>query len=84
LDPAFDITPARYITGIINEEGLLDPKDIKKYKMIKFEELNWKELDALDREKTIFFLPISPMEEHGPHLSLGTDLFSARDAAAEA
>ena len=49
--------------------------------MIKFEELNWKELDEFDREKTVFFLPISPMEEHGPHLPLGTDLFSARDAA---
>ncbi len=41
--------------------------------MIKFEELNWKELDEFDREKTVFFLPISPMEEHGPHLPLGTD-----------
>ncbi|RLF30549.1 MAG: hypothetical protein DRJ99_02240, partial [Thermoplasmata archaeon] len=38
----------------------------------RFEELNWMEIDSLDRDKTIFFQPISPMEEHGPHLPVGT------------
>jgi creatinine amidohydrolase len=53
-------------------------------KVIQLEELNWKQIDALDREKTIIFIPISPLEEHGPHLPVGTDLLTARDAAKEA
>lgn len=53
-------------------------------KIIKFEELSWKQIDALEKNKTIFFLPISPLEEHGPHLPVGTDLLTVRDAATEA
>jgi creatinine amidohydrolase len=56
----------------------------KESKIIKFEELTWKQIDKLDRNKTIFFLPISPMEEHGPHLPVGTDLLTVNDAASEA
>jgi creatinine amidohydrolase len=52
--------------------------------MIQLEELSWKQLDAYDRSKTIIFIPISPLEEHGPHLPVGTDLLTARDAAKEA
>jgi creatinine amidohydrolase len=46
--------------------------------------LSWKQLDALNREKTIIFIPFSPLEEHGPHLPIGTDLLTARDSAKEA
>jgi len=53
-------------------------------KIIQLEELSWKQLDALDRTKTIVFIPLSPLEEHGPHLPIGTDLLTARDAAKEA
>ncbi len=53
-------------------------------KIIKFATLNWKQIDELDRDKTIFFLPISPMEEHGPHLPVGTDLLTAIDGSIEA
>ena len=53
-------------------------------KIIQLEELNWKEIEKLDKEKTIFFIPISPLEEHGPHLPVGTDLLTAIDAAKEA
>jgi creatinine amidohydrolase len=53
-------------------------------KIIQLEELSWKQIDSLNREKTIFFIPISPLEEHGPHLPVGTDLLTARDAAREA
>jgi len=38
----------------------------------------------LDKSKTIFFIPLSPLEEHGPHLPVGTDLITTRDAAKEA
>lgn len=53
-------------------------------KIIKFEEMSWKKIDEMDKSKTIFFLPISPLEEHGPHLPVGTDLLTVRDAANEA
>ena len=46
--------------------------------------MNWKEIDRLPRDKTVFFLPISPMEEHGPHLPVGTDFLTARDTAKDA
>lgn len=53
--------------------------------IFRFEELNWKELDAMDRSATMFFLPVSPLEEHGPHLPIGVDFihadFFAREAA---
>ncbi len=53
-------------------------------KLIQLEELSWKAIESLDKEKTLFFIPISPLEEHGPHLPVGTDLLTARDAAKEA
>jgi creatinine amidohydrolase len=53
-------------------------------KIIQLEELSWKQIDSLNREKTIVFIPFSPLEEHGPHLPVGTDLLTARDAAKEA
>jgi creatinine amidohydrolase len=53
-------------------------------KIIKFEELSWKKIQELNKNKTIFFLPISPLEEHGPHLPVGTDLLTVRETANEA
>jgi eIF-2B alpha/beta/delta-like uncharacterized protein len=29
-NPAFDVTPARYITGIITERGILKPREIRR------------------------------------------------------
>jgi creatinine amidohydrolase len=48
------------------------------------ENLSWPEFNELARERTIIFIPLSPVEEHGPHLPLGTDFFSARDIAERA
>jgi creatinine amidohydrolase len=42
------------------------------------EELTWPQLEALDRARTVVFVPISPVEEHGPHLPLGTDMYTCR------
>lgn len=52
--------------------------------MLKFEELTWEEIQTLDRGNTCLFLPLSPIEAHGPHLPVGTDIFGARDFAAKA
>jgi len=53
-------------------------------KITRIEEMNWKQIDVLNRNTTIFFLPISPLEEHGPHLPVGTDVFITEAVAKEA
>ncbi|MBI2945884.1 MAG: creatininase family protein [Candidatus Wallbacteria bacterium] len=45
--------------------------------LLRLEELTWRALLDLPRDQTIVFVPISPIEEHGPHLPLGCDLFDA-------
>jgi hypothetical protein len=40
----------------------------------KLEELTAPEVDALDRNRTVFILPVGMLEIHGPHLPIGTDL----------
>ncbi len=44
-------------------------------KLLRLEELAYPDVQNLDRQKTIFFLRFSIMEEHGPHLPIGTDWF---------
>jgi len=41
----------------------------------KLEELTWPQIDALDRQRTLFILPVGMIEEHGPHLPVGSDTF---------
>ncbi len=43
----------------------------------KLEELSAPAVGNLDRNKTAFFVPISPLEGHGPHLPVGLDFFDA-------
>lgn len=47
-------------------------------------DLSWTEVEALDKNQSIVLVPLSPIEEHGPHLPLGTDIFAAQDIAATA
>ncbi len=46
-------------------------------KILRLAELPFTQLDALDREKTVVLFAVSPLEEHGPHLPVGTDVFHA-------
>ena len=48
----------------------------------ELEKLTWEDVEKLDRSKPIVFLPISPLEEHGPQLPVGTDFMAAREMAA--
>lgn len=41
----------------------------------KLEQLRWPQIDALDRDRTMFILPMGMLEEHGPHLPIGADTF---------
>ena len=49
--------------------------------IFRLDRMTWEEVDGLDRPTTVFFLPVSPIEEHGPHLPLGTDFYGAHDMA---
>ncbi len=42
------------------------------------EEMSTPALDALDRDRTVIILTVSPLEQHGPHLPVGVDAFAAR------
>lgn len=49
-------------------------------------EMTSPEIDSLDRDRTLFVMCLSPLEVHGPHLPLGTDVWVAeevRDRALE-
>lgn len=54
--------------------------------MLNLEVMTSPELDALPADRTIFVIVMSPVEVHGPHLPLGTDVMVAtevRDRAVE-
>lgn len=41
--------------------------------MRKWAEMTWAQIQALDREQTLFVMPIGSIEQHGLHLPVGTD-----------
>ncbi|MBE3568473.1 MAG: creatininase family protein, partial [Thermogemmatispora sp.] len=41
--------------------------------------MSWTELDHLDRERTVILMSAGPLEQHGPHLPVGTDVFAAEE-----
>ncbi len=45
--------------------------------MLEFAKLSAAAFETLSREKTIFFFPVGPLEDHGPHLPMGLDLAHA-------
>lgn len=46
-------------------------------RIVELAELTGPEMDSLDRENTFFVMCLSPLEVHGPHLPLGTDVWVA-------
>jgi creatinine amidohydrolase/Fe(II)-dependent formamide hydrolase-like protein len=42
-------------------------------KIYKLEELTWPQIEALNRDRTMFILPVGMLEQHGPHLPVGAD-----------
>lgn len=49
--------------------------------VLRLEELAAPALDALDRARTLAIVPVSPIEQHGPHLPVGVDYLAARHFA---
>lgn len=45
--------------------------------VFKLEELTYSDIDGLDRQRSIFLLTFGNLEEHGPHLPVGSDYFQA-------
>ncbi len=48
-------------------------------KALELVEMTGSEVDALERDTTVFVMVVSPVEVHGPHLPLGTDVMVARE-----
>jgi creatinine amidohydrolase len=51
-----------------------DEPPAARSRIYKLEELTAPAVDALDRNRTLFILPVGMIEVHGPHLPIGTDL----------
>jgi len=45
--------------------------------IFRLEELSFTQLETLDRTRAVVLFTVSPLEEHGPHLPIGTDLFTS-------
>jgi creatinine amidohydrolase/Fe(II)-dependent formamide hydrolase-like protein len=53
----------------------------KDFEVMEYVEMSLPELRALDPGKTVFMISVSPIEVHGPHLPVGTDVFISDDLA---
>jgi creatinine amidohydrolase len=45
--------------------------------------LSWQEVDKCDRDRTLIVIPTGAIEQHGPHLPLDTDIFTATEISEE-
>lgn len=65
---------------------MIAPPAYAQQRVYRLEELRWPQIDSLDRDRTMFILPTGMIEQHGPHLPVGSDtygvLFEADGAAA--
>jgi creatinine amidohydrolase len=50
-------------------------------RLYMLEELTWPQLDAFDRQRTLFILPVGMIEQHGPHLPVAADTFGVMHEA---
>src|SRR5262249_18557266 len=51
---------------------------------VLWEDLRRPEFEALDPERRVVILPVAPLEQHGPHLPVSTDIAIARAVAIQA
>ncbi len=51
---------------------------------MKFESMTWKEIEEKQKKVKIVIVPISPLEEHGPHLPVSVDYFRAYEVSEKA
>lgn len=53
----------------------VDNAALQKPNIFRIEELTANQINAFDRNKTLFILPVGMLEQHGPHLPIGSDSF---------
>ncbi len=41
-------------------------------------EITWEELEKMDKKKTVMFITLAPIEQHGRHLPLGVDVYESK------
>lgn len=63
--------------------GLRGSDESQRSNIYRIEELTAPQIDALNRDKTILILPIGMLEQHGPHLPIGSDSFWVSYCVAE-
>jgi Creatinine amidohydrolase len=51
-------------------------------KVLVIGDLTWQEIDALNRERTLFLVTVGMLEEHGPHLPIAADTIGVEHEAA--
>ena len=44
---------------------------------IEWEKLSWSQIAELDRDATTIVIPTGAIEQHGPHLTVDTDIYNA-------
>ena len=49
------------------------PGDETNRRVLAIGDLNWQQIEALDRQKTLFLVTVGMLEEHGPHLPIASD-----------
>jgi creatinine amidohydrolase/Fe(II)-dependent formamide hydrolase-like protein len=60
---------------VISVFTVLGQKNNPKPNIFRIEALTAYQIDALDRNKTLFLLPVGMLEQHGPHLPIGSDTY---------
>jgi creatinine amidohydrolase len=56
-------------------------RSASRSRVFKLERLTFHEIDAFDRQRTLFILPVGMIEQHGPHLPVGADTIGVTDEA---
>jgi creatinine amidohydrolase len=51
---------------------------------VRWSDMFWPEIDALDRESTVLLLPTGAIEQHGRHLPVDTDIHDSLELSARA
>lgn len=77
-------TPSAAELGAANAPARAQARRTLDERVLFHEELSWKQLDRLPRDRTVFLVTLSPLDQHGPHLPIGVDCFTAQAFAAAA
>lgn len=76
-------TPPTQLTTVPTPEVTKAVAQTASHRVLKLAELNTEQIRALDKDKTIVFIPGGILEEHGPHLPSFTDGYRNEWATAD-